>query len=571
MVQGNAGATGGTIDFCVTSIVPHDHQADVDGGSDSGVGLPVITPGQIDPQVFGTVDMSKIAFSAFSVVGCHEQDPQVLDLAPDLVPRAWLRWDTQGLKSFEYDFTYTAACKAKGITFVSGTTASAFFQDEVNTANFLDQVSRDASGNPVVHTELGPNVYRASLASPAYRQRLIDIGKLQIDGGVDGVHFDEVHSAYTGANWNGGNEGFDDHGVADFGVYLCNKYAGSLATLTSDLGVTAADNLDCTGTGGGRNFDYRGYIARHGAQTAPLGSLNPLAPDWGRIENNRPDPTKGTFLETYPTLVYWQQIVVALRSYAREKYNREILISANGVYPFVDFQSIGIYDGNSDGPGGMEVNWVPVKGSDLDGTVSFKPALEELKARSKRILEATGGKEVPLLLFLDYATPSLDRYYALPLQERKDYFRLYAAEAYAVGIWFAVPLAVTSDTNTATFLGMMDFFKQLRDFYKGHADLYQRAQELSDVPTVSAPNVTTVLAKLPDGRIVLHIINHNYSAGVVNQQGVTVSFPVAVAPTSVTLVSPDFTADESAVFAYSAGIVTVTLGELDAYVAVVAR
>jgi hypothetical protein len=50
---------------------------------------------------------------------------------------------------------------------------------------------------------------------------------------------------------------------------------------------------------------------------------------WRHNINNRPDPSRGTFLETYPALVYWQQIVVAVRTYARQQYNREILISAN--------------------------------------------------------------------------------------------------------------------------------------------------------------------------------------------------------------------------------------------------
>jgi len=31
--------------------------------------------------------------------------------------------------------------------------------------------------------------YRASLASPAYRQYIIGIGEIQIDGGVDGLFF----------------------------------------------------------------------------------------------------------------------------------------------------------------------------------------------------------------------------------------------------------------------------------------------------------------------------------------------------------------------------------------------
>lgn len=550
--------------------------------STGGTGGWRLAPGETDPRAIGKADLSGITFTAFSQTGNQQNDSQVLDLVPDLVPRAWARWDVLGLKPADYDFTYPAACKAKGITFVAGTTASVIFKDEVTPDEFLDQVTRDAAGNPVPHSGIVPNAYRATLASPAYRQRLIDIAKVQIDGGVDGLFFDEVLGGYAGANWTGGNEGFDDHQIADFGAYLCNKYSASPAKLTGDLGVTPADKLDCTEASAGRTFNYRGYLARHGAETAPLGSLNPLAPDWGTTVNNRPDPAKGTFLETYPTLVYWQEVVVAVRTYAREKYNREVLITSNGVFPYVDFQGVGLYDWNIEGTGPRGFDWVPVKGGnptcyeatagcELNGTPSFVPALKNLKARSKRIMEATKGPEVPVLLFLDWPTDTMNRYYALPLQQRQDYFRLFVAEASALGVWYSIPLATTTDAKTATALAMMDFFKHLRGFYKDHADLYHGALESTGVPTVSAPSTATVLTTLPDGRTVLHVINHSYVGGVVGQKDVTATFPRATAPTTVTLVSPDFTADKTALFTYQDGVVTVTVGDLDASVAVVAR
>jgi hypothetical protein len=586
-VQGSAGAQGGTIDFCVTSIVPHDRSC-VDAGVDSrpdgtnytvpdatsdyGSGaLPPITPGKIDPQAMGKADVSDIVFPAFSVVANNKQDPQVLDLVPDLLPRAWCRWDIWGLKSSDFDFTYPTACHAKNIRFMGGTTASAFFKDEVSEADFWDQVTRDAWGQAVPHPEFATNGYRASLANPSYRQRLVDIAKIQLDGGADGIHFDEVYGGYTGANWVGGNEGFDNYHVADFGAYLCAKYASTPSLLTTNFGLLADDKLDCGGPAGGRGFDYRAYIARHGDSDSPLSATNPLAADWGTNVNNRSDPTRGTFLEIYPGLVYWQQIVVALRSYARQRYGREILISANGIYPFVDFQSIGLYTPNSDAPNGASFDWMPVLGSDLNGTVSFKSQLELFKSRSKATMEAGGGGEVPILLFLDYATPSLNRYYALPLQGRKDYFRLFGAEAYALGMMFAVPIAVTTDANTATVLGMMDFFKQMKAFYKAHAGLYLGSNQLADVPVVSAPNVTTVLSRTSDGGTVLHLVNHNYAGAPVVQRNVSVSFPLAYPPGSVTLVSPDLPADQPTSFSYADGVVTISGADLDAYLGVVAR
>jgi hypothetical protein len=528
-------------------------------------------PTTVNPDAFGRADLSHIAFAAFSQTGSNQEDPQVLDLAPDLVPRAWQRWDTYGTKASDYDFGYVTACQAKNIAFVGGSTASVIFQDEVSAADFADQAGRDASNDLVPHPEVTPNAYRASLASPAFQQRLIDIGKLQIDGGVTGLFFDEVNGGYFGPKYDG-NEGFDDHDVSDFGRYLCRKYATSPATLTGALGIQAADGLDCTAASAGGTFDYRGYIARHGVQQAPLSAGNPLASDWGTTVAGRPDPSVGTFVETYPSMVYWQRIVVALRDYARTMYKREIFITANGIYPFVDFQSVGLYDWNHDGPGPMGFNWVPTAADgSLDGTVSFRDTLLALKARSKRVVEAAGGKEVPLLLFLDWPTTSIDRYYALPLEGRMDYFRIFAAEAYALGMWFAVPLATTTDTNTATALGMMDFFKQLRAFYDAHAVLYRGGQDLQVTATVSSPKVTSGLAQLPDGRTVVHLVNHDYAAGVVPQQALTVTWPASSAPASVTLVSPDLPSDQPATFTYAGGQVTVNVATLEAYLAIVAQ
>jgi hypothetical protein len=88
---------------------------------------------------------------------------------------------------------------------------------------------------------------------------------------------------------------------------------------------------------------------------------------------------------------------------------------------------------------------------------------------------------------------------------------------------------------------------------------------------VSVPNVTTNLTRLGDGRTVAHLINHNYSQGFQEQDGVVVAFPLAQAPATVMLVSPDYAADTAVPFAYSGGLVQVTVPTLTAYVAVVAQ
>ncbi len=148
-------------------------------------------------------------------------------MSPNIVARAWQRWDRGGVQTSDYNFAYPRQAQAAGITFIGGTTATALFMNEFPSAStFNAVVSCDATGQPVFHAPM--KFYRGSLASPAYRQYIIGIGEIQIDGGVDGLFFDEPDFSYEGATTaNGsenGNEGFDDANIADFGGFLCGKF-----------------------------------------------------------------------------------------------------------------------------------------------------------------------------------------------------------------------------------------------------------------------------------------------------------------------------------------------------------
>jgi hypothetical protein len=528
-----------------------------------------VWPPPIDPAAFGTGDLSGVNFAAFSQVGVGQTDPQVLALKPDLVPRAWGQWDTSGVHASDYLTSYPSSCRANGTKFIGGLTASVIFVDQMSDADFQDEVGRDATGMAVPHDEIVPGAYRGALASPGFRQRLIAIAELQIDAGVDGLFFDEVNASYIGSGYDG-DEGFDDHDVADFGRFLCAKHGAQPSEL-APFDLAPQDQLDCSAADPGAAFDYRGYLARHGAAAAPLSAANPLSDEWGTTVQGRPDPAIGSFVQNYPPLVYWQAIVVAVRKYARETYGKEVFITSNGIFPFTDFQSVGLYEYNIDAPGPLGFDYVPVTGTapdtHYDGTVSFLPVLQTLADRSQRITASAGGPDVPLLLFLDWPTATINRYYALSVQERQDYVRLFLADAYAYGMWLALPLATTTDSNTATALGMLDFFQQLRSFYEAHAALLH-GKTTGETATVSVPGVSTRLVTLADGRRVLHLANHNYQQGFAPQT-LTASIPSATMPTSVTLASPDLTQDAAATFSYASGTVTVNIDSLSASMLVV--
>jgi hypothetical protein len=526
----------------------------------------------IDPAVYGTGSTAGWTVFAFSQEGALNGpgDPQVFEMAPNVVPRAWARWDTGGVLASQYNFGYPIQAAAAGIVFIGGTTTTVLFQDEFPVpAQFNAVVSCNADGQPVVRGPAPSNYYRGSLASPAYRQYIIGIGEIQIDGGVPGLFFDEVSGSYEGLTFNN-NEGFDDADVADFGGFLCAKHPSlTAAQWQSQFGVMAADNLNCATTAAlaGRTFNYRSYLARNGWDTNPLTSSNPLAAEWGMIGE---DPYNGTFTSTYLNLVYWQDIVVALRNYARQKYGREIYITANGTYPFVDFQAIGLFDFNTNGPGGSNQDFCPVTGSgDLKGTQSLMAAFLYMEQQSAYVT----GRNVPVSVFIDWPTGPMTRYLALPLSEQQDYWRMYVPEAYAAGVHFAMHLLDTIGDPTAAQLGLMPFFDQTATFYKvpAHAALYENAQNLSGTVTVSVPHVSWNLTGPSDGSTVAHLINHNYAKGFQTQTTVVVTFPVASAPTTVTLVSADASTDQSVPFTYVNGMVQVTVPQLVAYTAVVAK
>jgi hypothetical protein len=529
---------------------------------------------QIDPAVYGTGSTAGLNVFAFSQYAdmTGSGDPQVFEMLPNLVPRAWARWDTGGTTPAGYNFGYPAQAEADGIVFIGGTTTTVLFQDEFPViTNFYSVVSCNAQGQAVTHAPL--NFYRGSMASPAYRQYIIGIGKIQIDGGVNGLFFDEPDESYQGATYGDGNEGFDDADVADFGGFLCGKYPNlTAAQWQSQFGVMASDNLNCSAAVAvrGRTFNYRAYLARNGWQTTPLVPANPLAAEWGTILGGHPEPQNGTFTGTYVSLVYWQDVVLTLRNYARQKYGKEILITANGVFPFVDFQANGLWGGNPDGPNGTSANYCPLTAAgDLDGSQSLIPAFLAIEQRSARI----DGRTVLVSAFIDWPTDVMTNYLSLPNSEKQDYWRMYVPEGLAVGLRLSMHLLDTVGDPTATQLGLMPLFDQTSAFYKApaHAALYQNAQNISGTITVSAPNVATNLTQLADGRTVAHLINHNYAKGFQAQSNVVVAFPVASSPTSVTLASPDASGDTIVPFTYSNGQVQVTVPQLVAYTAVVAQ
>jgi hypothetical protein len=510
------------------------------------------------------------AVYAFSQSDVGDEDPQVYELDPDTTIRAIGKWSTNGDEAADYNFDQIGRYRAKGINFMGSGTASVIFPHDFPSIEIFDDMStRDADNNPVPHDEFGfpEPARRGNIFHPGYREYLLDWAKIQIDGGVDGLNFDEVNAGFSGGQKYGfnGNEGFDDHAIADFNRYLLAKYPDfTAADWTSRFGMTA-DNVvrrdvppdDLTG-----NFNYRDYLRTYGWNTDPLQAANPLAAEWGRVTANRMYAEDASFTATYLRR-YWKEMVDETRSYARATTGRHLLISSNGLLPYVDFNSVGMYPWNPDEqtPDFRGADYVPVVDGHLNGAKSLQANYRYLKDQNARI-----AGDVPVAVFIDWPNDMMTNYLNLPVSEKQDYWRIFGAEAYANALFPAFHLKDTVGSPTAQEQGMLAFFTSYTRFFKQHRSVF-RANGYAPQPVrVGAGSVAaSLLVQRGSGARTLHLVNHNYDRAILPQTGFDVATDLTHCPRRVAMVSPDFPGEKAPAWTCRHGKLTVTVDRLEAY------
>jgi hypothetical protein len=523
----------------------------------------------------GRIRPADFTVYGFSQSDVEQEDPQVYELAPDVTIRAIGKWSTNGDEATDYNFAQIARYHARGIAFMGSGTASVIFPGDFATPEiFDDMATRDADNVPVPHAEIGiEGAHRGNMFNPRYRDYLLGWAKIQVDGGVDGVNFDEVNAGFSGGQKYGfnGNEGFDDYAIADFNRYLLAKYPAFTAEdWKSRFGMTddnlvrpdvPADDLD-------RNFNYRDYLRANGWNLNPLTADNPLAPEWGRVTANRMYAEDTSFTVSYLRR-YWRQVVDELRAYARRTARRQILISSNGLLPYVDFNSVGMYPWNPDEqtPDFRGADYVPVVDGHLNGAKSLQANYRYLKEKSAQI-----AGDVPVAVFIDWPNDMMTSYLNLPLAEKRDYWRIFGAEAYANGIFPSFHLKDTVGSPTAEQQGMLEFFRTYSRFYSDHRSLYRANDHGAAAVRVGAAGVAaSLLVQRGTGARTLHLVNHNYQRGILPRVGFTVEADLPSCPRRVAMVSPDFAGSKTPVFSCRRGRLAVTVDRLDYYDVLVLR
>lgn len=517
-----------------------------------------------DPWAPAAGSMDLVTTYSFSQKSIGDAgDAQIATVGADLNIRTFSSWHN-GVSVAEYDSTHLSGPRAGGVRPTGGLTATVFFRSEApSDSAFHEWVSRDANGDSVPHDEIVPDAFRGNLACPGFREHVLRIARTQIDFGTDGIFFDEVDGGYNGGlQWSyNGNEGYDDYHLKEFNQWLVNRYPSyGKAEFVSAFKMDPANALDPTKplddlVG---NFNYRNYLRTKGWNTYPGISRNPLAALYGQPKGNRMTLHATNFLDSSNT-AHWREIVAATRQYARS-LGREVLVTSNGIEPFVDFNSFGLYDYNSDGPTGDAIAYVPLTGARLDGSVSLFPVFQSLRQRS----EAVSGS-APLTVFLDWPTATMDSYYALPPSQKMDYWRLYGAEAYAAGISFAFHLRTAMpDDPTATQSGILDSIRRTVAFYKRNAKLFHGLRWGSAPPVSPDPQVALSLAWQPSSQSrIVHVVNHHYADGIQPVKGLVIEVPTDSLPESVLMVSQDLDSPARQVpFVREAGLLRMTLDSL---------
>ena len=503
----------------------------------------------------------------FSQSGPSSIDPQLEAMVPTVSIRTTNQWGTDGTLPSQYAKDSIKQLQDKGARVILGLTASVVFETQfASHAEFLDAVTRDASNQPVLHSEIVPNAYRGNLASPRFRELVVKNAKTLIDVGADGIFFDEANAGYSGAKYDS-NEGFDEYHELDFRRYLCDKYPGlSPSEFAGKLGLTTKNTVDCSVPFCTRSgFSVRAYLEEKGL-TQKLANVDPrLAVEWGAPTNNRCVAAPQTFTETYNT-IYWADIVRRVRAYARDTYGREVLITSNGLFPFVDFQSVGLYPYNVDGDTRKEVKYVPTDTSGkLDGKASMLTVFAKLRTQS----EAVAGS-VPVVLFIDWPTAMMDAYYAFSEQEKKDYFRIFGAEAYASGLRFAWHLKTSMPADpTATKSGMLDWFAKEGAFYRANAERYIGARASTATVKVDVESIASSVTEVPSGARVVHLINHQYEGGFAARTDLSVEVTTTSTKTEATLISPDLAASTTVTLSCDTAVCRFKLPSLTSYALVV--
>jgi len=454
----------------------------------------------------------------------------------DMLVRGWFKWNQR--PAVEQWADVPAKAHAFGALFGGGITCSALYDTEngITREQLLDMATRGPDGN-LVDAWDQPGTRHGSLSSPNYLDYLFRWCQEQIDAGADYLFMDEINAALSG------QEGYDDHSIADFREFLLNVWPTTQGWQPDDprwneqFKIDLADKALCP-DGTIKSFRYRAYLAKYDLVKAPWHPSNALAGAWGAFRSWRDDRA-------------WKSLTDRIRAYAKSQ-GRTVLISGNGVAKYVDLQVLGVWGRWTvrDGHITLDENQVPIWRSLV---------LQGL---------ATSGREVPVVLFHDWGFGEIPfPFMGVPRDDRVLWMRVRAPEIYAAGGKFAYPVLGPFGCNAQLDGSLPEIARQTK-FWQRQRALFLGAQYVASDKLSTAGGTTSLVVTQPKGSqdLLLHVINRELADhNLVPRQNVVVTLPGLPAPTSATAVSPDFEGEQAVACKAANGGLQVTVPSLDAY------
>jgi hypothetical protein len=363
----------------------------------------------------------------------------------------------------------------------------------------------------------------------------------QIDAGVDYLFMDEHTAALSRL------EGYDDYSLRDFRTYLLTvcpatkDWGPTDPRWKSELGVALEDPQICP-DGTMRSFDYRAHLRKLGVLEKPTDATNALGRFWGAFRSWRDDRA-------------WKQLTDRIRAYAAQK-GRKVLISANGIAPYVDLQVLGVWGAWRTPGGHIDLS---------DNQIGY---WRSLVVRG----EAVAGTKVPVVLFHDwgFGDPPFP-WLAVPASEREVWMRTRGAEIYAAGGFFAFPVLGPFGCDAGRD-GTLGTIARLSAFYHRNEDLFLKGRYLCSERLKALEDKLSLAAWWCEPRraLVIHAINRDVRDGVLYpRESVRVRVPLSQLPTAAVVISPDFEGEKAASCRLVDGQLQVTLPGLEAYSAAI--
>lgn len=470
----------------------------------------------------------------------------------EVLIRGYFKWGPWGKSSnWAPPANYIRDVQMKGILFGAGGTFSALYPDEVDKAAFEKFVDRNPYNKPEhFQHNSGIDYYHGNIQQKEYLDYILTWIFAQIDAGIDTFFMDEVGGS---GSWH---TGYTDTGMAAFTGYLMTKYMDGQGWKNNDLRwKTRLDidlNTDCTDQTI-TTFDYRRYLMRKGYRDAPYMYEFPLKTEWG-------DPWDYLFSESYikqRNQKAWKYIMDAVRTYSAKK-GRYVLVAANGLNEYVDYQIEGVWN-----------RW-KVDNGKLDIAPCYIDTWRRKRAASEELL----GYKVPLLIFHDwgFTMPFFDE---IDDDDRILWLRVYVPEVFASGALFIWPV-VNCGTEYRPSAVLDATMRSLMIWYDNNRGLYQHAEWAGNSP-VDMKKTTQVVSAVTDityGKVerrIVHLINKKLGKDhhLVTRSNFTISLPSKKRPESVFAVSPDVTGETALEYSWNKGKADIVVKNLQAYTVVV--